>query len=109
MWTSLSNEQRRLIRSKFAIPRSGNVEVSDGRVLTDGTTAKDFEALTIQKMQEYVSSEISDFHKLFDLVVAKIQTEIEGETWVPSAFIVPEEHKIVKKVKSKKNETTKSK
>ncbi len=78
-WTSLSSEQRGKIRMIFAIPRSQSTEVHDGRIVTDGTTPKDFEALTVEKMQSYVKSNVDDFHKLFDLVVAKVQDEIEGK------------------------------
>ncbi len=79
-WTSLSAEQRARIRVAFSIPRSSHVEVVDGRVLTDGTTPKDFEALTVEKMQKYLNTELNDFHSLFDKVIARIQDEIEGKS-----------------------------
>ncbi len=79
LWVSLSNEQRIRIRSIFNIPRSQHVHVDDGRIITDGTTAEDFLALTIEKMQTYLKSDVTDFHKLFDLVVARVQDEIEGK------------------------------
>jgi len=79
MWVSLSNEQRNLIRSIFNIPRSKAVEVHDGVVVTDGTTPEDFKALTIEKMQQYVNSDLTDFHKLFDLVIAKVTDKLLGK------------------------------
>lgn len=78
-WVSLSNEQRYRIRALFNIPRSSHVVVNDGKVETDGTTVEDFKHLTVDKMQEYLGNKSEDFHKLFDLVVAKIQDEIEGK------------------------------
>lgn len=81
MWTSLSSEQRARIRALFSIPRSSHVEVVDGKVISDGTSAKDFEALTVDKMKTYLKSDSNDFHLLFDLVVARIQDEIEGKTF----------------------------
>lgn len=91
LWVSLSNEQRIRIRSLFSIPRSQHVQVDDGKVITDGTTAEDFKALTIEKMQTYLNSPETDFHKLFDLVVVKVQNEIEGkpETVVEVVPVAP--------------------
>lgn len=90
MWTALSSEQRARIRSQFNIPRSSHVEVVDGRILTDGTTPKDFEALTVEKMQVYLKSEINDFHILLDLVIARVQDEIEGKPLVDDVVISQE-------------------
>lgn len=78
MWVSLPTEVRYKIRSLFSIPRSSNTVVSDGHIETDGTTTEDFKHLTIAKMQEYLDQDITDFHKLFDMVVAKVTDDIEG-------------------------------
>ena len=79
MWTSLSNEVRYRVRVAFNIPRSSTVEVNDGVVVSDGTTPEDFKALTIEKMQTYLSDTSNDFHKLFDKVVAKINEDMLGK------------------------------
>lgn len=79
MWTSLSSEQRNRIRAVFSIPRSSSVVVNDGVIETDGTTTKDFESLTIEKMQQYLNDESNDFHKLFDKVIAKVTEELLGK------------------------------
>jgi hypothetical protein len=78
VWVSLPNNVRRIIRNDFNIPCSGNVVVSDNRIETDGTSPKDFEALTVEKMQTYVNSDITDFHKLFDMVLVKVDNKIKG-------------------------------
>jgi hypothetical protein len=78
-WVSLPNEVRYKIRALFNIPRSGNTLVNDGRIETDGTTYQDFEALTTEKMQKYLGDDSTDFHKLFDLVVAKVNDELTGK------------------------------
>ncbi len=75
-WVSLPNEVRHRIRATFSIPRSSNTVVNDGRLETDGTTNEDFKHLTVSKMQEYLDTEVDDFHKLFDLVVAKVTDEM---------------------------------
>ena len=79
-WNSLSNEQRNLLRTTFDIPRSSHVVVNDGRIETDGTTYEDFKHLTVEKMQEYLHDfDCEDFHKLFDMVLEKINRELNGE------------------------------
>lgn len=77
-WVSLTSEQRNMIRQVFNIPRSSHVIVNDGRIETDGTTPSDFEHLTVEKMKGYLHSESVDFHKLFDMVLERINLEISG-------------------------------
>lgn len=105
MWTTLSSEQRSRVRTLFSIPRSSHVEVVDGRIQTDGTTPKDFESLTVEKMKEYLKSQSDDFHALFDLVIARVQDEIEGKplkeeiviSQEPLTVIIPPKAKKIKK------------
>jgi hypothetical protein len=78
-WVSLPNDVRHKIRGIFSIPRSESVFVNDGVIETDGTTPQDFKVLTVEKMQSFLSSEETDFNKLFDLVVARVVDEIEGK------------------------------
>jgi len=87
IWVSLPTDVRHKIRIVFNIPRSSNVVVNDGRIETDGTTTEDFKYLTVEKMQKYVESGLTDFNKLFDLVVAQIISEIEGK---PKLVTIPE-------------------
>ena len=101
-WVSLSQEVRNKIRGIFNIPRSGNVMVNDGRIETDGTTFDDFKVLTVEKMQEYLGDTSTDFHKLFDSVVAKVKEELNPvgkvEVVPPIAPII----EVKKKVNAKK-------
>jgi hypothetical protein len=78
-WVSLPNEVRYRIRAIFNIPRSSNTVVNDGVIETDGTTNEDFKALTVYKMQEYLDDTSTDFHKLFDKVVARVNDELSGK------------------------------
>ncbi len=90
-WVSLPHEVRFRIRRIFKIPQSGNVFVNDGKIETDGTSPIDFLALSVDKMQTYLTLTETDFYKLFDLVVAKVVREIEG---------IPEEVKVEEVVKT---------
>jgi len=76
-WVSLPIDVRLKLRALFNIPRSHHVEVVDDKVRSDGTTPTDFMALTIEKMQKYLGSESTDFHKLFNEVVDKVTQEIK--------------------------------
>ncbi len=93
-WLSLSVEQKARLRLLFNIPRSSHVVVNDGRIETDGTTVQDLQNLTVEKMKEYLKEESTDFHYLFDKVLARVQDEIEGKL-----FVEP-----VTNAKTKKNE-----
>ncbi len=79
MWCSLPNEVRNRFRIIFNIPRSESTEVRDGVIVSDGTTYKDIQELTVTKMQKYVSDESTDFHKLFDKTLSKVHEELLQE------------------------------
>jgi hypothetical protein len=86
-WVSLPHDVRYRIRSLFTIPRSSNTVVNDGVLETDGTTVEDFRHLTIEKMQAYLMTDVTDFHKLFDLVVARINDELSPVSVSPETPI----------------------
>ena len=90
-WVSLTNEVRCKIRSLFSIPRSSSTVVNDGVLETDGTTNEDLKHLTIEKMQVYLGDTQTDFHKLFDKVIAKVNDELSAPpiSQVPTAFVLP--------------------
>lgn len=97
MWVSLPNEVRWKIRGLFGIPRSGFVTVTDGKIESDGTSPEDFKALTVEKMQKYIGDDSTDFHKLFDMVVAKVIEEMNP--------IKPEVKEVIKRKRKNANET----
>lgn len=77
-WVSLPSEVRSRIRNLFRIPCSSSTVVSDNKLETDGTTPKDFEELTLEKMQKFTKDNSVDFYKLFDLTVSKVKEDIEN-------------------------------
>jgi len=99
-WVSLPNEVRFKIRTLFNIPRSSNTVVNDGKIETDGVTPEDISHLTTDKMKTYLTSEETDFNKLFDLVVAKVVDELNPKK-IPiiNANPQPDVKKISKKSK----------
>lgn len=78
VWISLPNEVRHRIRARFNISRSSNTVVNDNKIESDGTTYEDLKNLTVEKMQQYLSSIETDYHKLFDATVVKITNEMNG-------------------------------
>ena len=82
-WISLPNELRYKLREIFSIPRSSNTVVNDGVIETDGVTPEDIGHLTVEKMQDYLGETSEDFHKLFDMVVARLNDELEGKVHIP--------------------------
>lgn len=92
-WVSLPTEVRHRIRGIFHIPKSSNTHVDDGVILTDGVTNEDLKTLTISKMQIYLSDESSDFHKLFDKVVSKVNDELnpQKQTLTESTLVSSDE------------------
>ena len=48
-----------------------------GTVITDGYTDKDLGSVTLDKLQEFMRSKSTDFYKMMDELVRRLQTPIE--------------------------------
>ncbi len=63
--------------------------------------------LTIEKMQMYLESDSTDFHKMFDMVIARVNDELQGIKPVPAVNENDPVTVIIepapKKIKTKKN------
>ena len=83
-WLSLPSETRQKLEKLFDIPRSGEVVVRVGQITpqgniggeatSDGHSAKDLYAITVEKMQKLLGREESydNFHRLFGEILEKI-------------------------------------
>jgi hypothetical protein len=74
-WLKIPLETRRELIKIFEIPRTEATMIMGGTnsiVLSDGHSHKDLEAITVEKMQKYLDSELTDFFQLFDMVLDKI-------------------------------------
>lgn len=83
-WLELPMDTRITLRVLFGIPRSQGSIVESDKVVSDGTTYKDLESLTSDKMAEYLTSEedgrpIGTFTDLFTGVLAKVDLDKELE------------------------------
>ena len=76
-WLSLPSETKAELRRIFFIPRSGHVEVNDGKIFCDGTMMEDLMHLTLEKMQVYLDTTSEDFNLLFNMVIESIQKKKE--------------------------------
>lgn len=100
----LSREIRHHLATVFNIPFSGVTEIRDQEVITDGRTMNDLEAISAEKMAEYVGSTDS-FARLFELTVAKAHSELNPPVGVikasePAAPVEPAPAKKVRKAKA---------
>lgn len=73
IWLSLSRETRQKIAILLEIPKTGGVEVVDGKVISDGYTDRDLQSITTGKLQEFMGSTEPDFYKLFNQLVINIE------------------------------------
>lgn len=78
-WLKVPMEIRVKLKEVFNIPRSKGTVIEDNRVMSDGHTIEDLQAVTIEKMQNYLDSEETDFVQLFNKCVQRIEDEIEPE------------------------------
>lgn len=63
----------------FVVPQSEATLVVSNEVMSDGHTDKDLQAITAEKMQEYLGEKETDFYKLYDAAVERITKEIRKE------------------------------
>jgi hypothetical protein len=89
-WLNIPLEMRIKLINIFKIPRSEATMTSGGTnsvILSDGHSHKDLESITIDKMQVYLGSQLTDFYQLFDKVLEKLNED--------NKFSVEEESKKV--------------
>lgn len=72
-WLGLSQETRKKIATLLEIPRSGHMEVVDGRVASDGYSALDLSVVTLERLQKFLGSDSDNFLKLFDQLVENVE------------------------------------
>lgn len=86
IWLSLPSDTRVKLTTLFAIPRTGEVIVRSGGMINgniageitqDGHSAKDLYAITVEKMQAILSTDDTDFYKMFNHIVENIDYIME--------------------------------
>ncbi len=86
-WNRLPLATRQAIAAAFGIAKTQSTHVSDNRIVADGYKIEDVEnALTVERIQEYVGTKEKDMTTLFDLMVAKA----EGKTAAPPVQVIAE-------------------
>ncbi len=109
-WLQLPIMTRIKIASEFGFKKTGATHVVGNEVQNDGYAVKDIEkALTIENMQKYTELTTTDVSILWNKMIDKAEgrvvklADLKPEVgYVPHAEALP-------KVKTKKNETKKSK
>ena len=94
-WVSIKQETRHELRKIFMIPRSGsaiteNDAMGKGHVISDGCTNSDLQALTTEKLIDYLGgAAVNDnVHTLLKEVVEKIEGIEVVKPVVPTNFPV---------------------
>jgi len=92
-WLALPMLTRIKLREIFNIPKSKGSLVEGNVVKSDGTTYEDLKAITLEKMQAFLESDQTDFVKLFNSCLEKIEEldkelEVEDEPIAPTAIIL---------------------
>lgn len=80
-WVDLPKEVRQRLSEVFGIERTGITEVRDQTVISDGYTNTDLQAITLEKMEEYIGSK-ETFHRAWELTLAKVKYELNPPTIV---------------------------
>lgn len=76
MWVRLPHALKQKIVKQFNIPRTGASHVVDGVVQTDGHTDKDLSVLNVPNMQEFLGSKETDIFILWNILIKKLQAEL---------------------------------
>ena len=91
-WLSLKPETRKNLAVFLEIPKTSGVIVEDGRVMGDGYTDDDLATVTLVKLQEYMGSTETDFLKLFQLLIDRLEGKMVE---VPEAAAPIEEKEVI--------------
>jgi hypothetical protein len=75
-WMALTKPYREVLKKAFGISGpSAPTEVRDNYVVTDGHTAEDLKAVTLEKMNEYIGS-TETFGRAWEITIAKVHAEL---------------------------------
>lgn len=94
-WVSIKAETRQKLREVLMIPKTGHCEtvtneLGVSHIISDGTTNTDLQAITVQKLIDFVGSAAvnESVYDLFKRAIAKIETPVVFEK--PPVVIVAE-------------------
>ncbi len=85
-WLRLPINTRHAIARDFNIPKKGATEVVSNEIVRDGFNVNDLEnALTIEAIQKYVGTQLTDIHVLWENMVLKAEGKSSKLTETPAA------------------------
>lgn len=83
-WTDLDPKIRHHLREVFNVKKSGNTEIRDQVLISDGTTNEDlWNAFTIESMCKYIGSK-ETFARAWEITVSKAKYEINPPVDFPT-------------------------
>lgn len=93
-WLALPIETRTKLALLFDMPEKGNVEVSYGpegpKVISDGYGYEHLKLITIERMNEILGTEYSDFYATFGVLIDNLDAVMTGKPLLmPGSFELP--------------------
>lgn len=103
LWMLLDKDIRKHLVKVFNIPMNGIREIIDDRVISDGYSNADLQAITLEKMIEYIGSE-ETFPRAWEMTCAKASKELN-----PAVIPMADEPKdeVIIETNTKINDSTK--
>jgi hypothetical protein len=101
LWMLLDKATRSYLVNVFEIPMTGIREIIDDRVISDGYSNKDLEAITLEKMIAYIGSE-ETFPRAWEITCTKASKELN-----PPVIQMADEPKEIIETNTKTNDSTK--
>lgn len=77
IWLKLKPETRANLAVMLGLHKSGGSEVVAGVQVSDGYTPQDLLGITVEKLQTVLNSKETDFYKLFDELVKRVELPVE--------------------------------
>lgn len=112
-WMALPREIRGHLVDVFKIERTGISEIRDNEVISDGYSNIDLQAITLEKMNEYIGSTETSFPHAWEVTCSKAKGELYPPIGLDQVVQMADEPKEVpeeiNEPKKQTNETKKNK
>lgn len=122
LWMMVPQAERQHLAEVFGLNRTGNSEIRNNEVISDGYSVDDLRAITAEKMSAYIGSE-ETFPRAWELTCAKARSVLNppvmeiatggiktvNEEVKPGDVVPVQPETVIKKIETKTYENKKSK
>jgi len=85
LWMQLDSKIRSELILSFNIKKTGITEIRDQTLISDGYSAEDLKAITLEKMNEYIGSTEDSFPRAWEITCSKAKSIV----FPPIAMEIP--------------------